>query len=314
MIKKYLSNIILILKNKGLIKLLLSFFYFFLIEIYKEFFPKKFIKKRILKFKMFLNPFDKGISRTLILFGEREIDHLVILRKILKKNMRIFDIGANIGYYILLQRQFISKSSKIIAIEPLKDNVDLLNLNLELNNEHNTIVLHGGVSNTTGKKKFYKSEHSNLGTFNPLKAKSNKDFISIKTFKLTDLFNKYFYPDIIRMDVEGHEVEIFDNLTKSKLKKYPMICFETHLSKYQKNNKMNKNLNKLFQIGYKVKIASSSSEHGTKILEKLGYISDMPSIKTDDVKRKIFFNIKNKDAINLICTQGGLRTILLSKN
>ena len=119
MIQKYFLNIILILKKKGLKKLLFSFFYFFLIEIYKNFYPKKFIKKKIFKFKMFLNPFDKGISRTLILFGEREIDHLIILKKILKKNMNIFDVGANIGYYILLQRQFISKSSKIIAVEPL---------------------------------------------------------------------------------------------------------------------------------------------------------------------------------------------------
>ena len=312
--KKYFSNIILILKKKGLRKLLLSFFYFFLIEIYKNFFSKKFIKKRILNFSMFLNPFDKGISRTLILFGEREIDHLIILKKILKKNMRIFDIGANIGYYILLQRQFISKSSKIIAIEPLKDNVDLLNLNLKLNNENNITVLHGGVSNTTGKKNFYKSTHSNLGTFNPLKIKSKKDFISIKTFKLTDLFNKFFYPDLIRMDVEGHEVEIFDNIVKNKLKKYPMICFETHLSKYQNDNRMRNNLKKLFKIGYKVKIASSSSEHGTKILEELGYVSNMQSIKTDDVERKIFHGIKNEDAIKLICSKGGLRTILLSKN
>ena len=66
-----------------------------------------------------LNLNDKGLSRTLILFGERELDHKIILEKVLKKNMKILDIGSNIGYYLLIERNLIGRKSKIIAVEPV---------------------------------------------------------------------------------------------------------------------------------------------------------------------------------------------------
>ena len=83
---------------------------------------------------MYLDPRDKGISRTLILFGERELDHKIILEKVLKKNMKIFDIGANIGYYVLMESELICNKGKILAIEPVKKNMQLLEKNLKLNN------------------------------------------------------------------------------------------------------------------------------------------------------------------------------------
>ena len=75
---------------------------------------------------MYLNPRDKGISRTLLLFGERELDHKIILEKVLKKNMNIFDIGANIGYYVLMESDLIGHEGSIIAVEPVPDNINLL--------------------------------------------------------------------------------------------------------------------------------------------------------------------------------------------
>lgn len=76
---------------------------------------------------------------------------------------------------------------------------------------------------------------------------------------------------------------------------------------------MYKVLKNLFSLGYKVKLASSSSYRGTSILEnKFFYKSIIDEIKTDEEKRKIFKDIKNNDAIKIICKTGGLRTVLLS--
>ena len=83
---------------------------------------------------MYLDPKDRGISRTLLLFGERELDHKLILERIVKKNMKIFDIGANIGYYVLMESNLIGEKGKILAIEPVDKNIKLLRKNLKLNN------------------------------------------------------------------------------------------------------------------------------------------------------------------------------------
>jgi FkbM family methyltransferase len=268
---------------------------------------------------MFLNLNDKGLSRTLILFGERELDHKIILEKVLKKNMKILDIGSNIGYYLLIERNLIGRNSKIIAVEPVPDNINLLKKNLKVNNEKSTSIIEGAVSNKNGYETFYTSEHFNLGTFHfkgtSKKMLDKKSKIKVKTFKLIDICIKECFPDLIRMDVEGHETKILENLLKNKKKfiKLPLICFETHISKYDKNNSMEKILNGLFAIGYKVKLASSSSIRGTNFLEKkFSYKPISMSIKTDEEVRNIYKNIRNKDAIKLICKTGGLRTVLLS--
>ena len=117
------------------------------------------------------------------------------------------------------------------------------------------------------------------------------------------------------MDVEGHEVEILNGLLpaiKNNLFS-PMIIFETHLSRYNEKHNMEKSLRNFFNLGYKVKLVGSSSINGTNIIEKKGYISDL-SIKSDGEERKIFENIKNEDSINMICFEGGIRTVLLKKN
>ena len=57
-------------------------------------------------------------------------------------------------------------------------------------------------------------------------------------------------------------------------------------------------------------MVGSSSIRGSNTVEKYGYKSKK-TIKSDGEIRKIFTNIKNKDAIDLICHKGGLRTILL---
>ena len=311
-----ITNFFIVLNRRGITVLLSSIFYHLKYLFYKNILLSKYLKKKIYNFEMFLNLNDKGLSRTLILFGERELDHKIILEKVLKKNMSIMDIGSNIGYYVLLQRNIIGSDAKIIAIEPIPQNIEFLKKNLELNNDLKTKVIQGAVSNKNDYSYIYSSTFFNLGTFHP--SGKSKEFIEnklkVKTFSLSNLCLKHGIPDLIRMDVEGHEVKILENLVSIKnLKIFPMICFETHLTKYSKKNSINKILEKLFKIGYYVKFASSSSKRGTKILENnLKYQAITEIIKTDEEERKIYQNIKNQDALKLISRTGGLRTVLLS--
>jgi len=131
---KLFKNFFITIKTKGFIATLLAIKNFFIILLVNVFSSSVFIKRKIFNYKMYLNPRDKGISRTLLLFGERELDHKIILEKVLKKNMKIFDIGANIGFYVLMESKLIGDNGKIVAVEPVPENLELLKKNLELNN------------------------------------------------------------------------------------------------------------------------------------------------------------------------------------
>lgn len=306
-----LNKIFLTIRSKGFNLFLLAVYYFFLRKILLIF-NKKIITKKIFNFEMNLYLDDEGISKTLILFGQRELDHKYILEKILKTNMKILDIGANIGYYLLLENQLIGKKGKIIAVEPSSKNIKLLNSNLELNKINNCKVIHGAISNFRGTEEFFISSKSNLNTFHVENKKNlsltgETELVETYTVKQIIENNKI---DLIRMDVEGHEVQIIEGLIddiNDNLK--PMIIFEPHTSRYKDAIFFEKILNKLFKKNYTTLMISSNSINGSKKIEEFGYKS-FKKILTDDVERRIYKNISNQDLIDLITKTGGLRTVL----
>jgi len=231
--------------------------------------------------------------------------------------MNILDIGANIGYYAIMESIAIGPSGKVLAVEPVSSNIKILKRNIDLNSIQNIDVVHGAVSKNTGSAKMFMSTHSNLHTFHSEGSAAdylNPTPVEVPTFTLKDVINNKTEPDLIRMDVEGHEVEILRQLGDLAENDgvYPSVIFETHLTRYTHDNDFTPVLKRLFNIGYEVVQAASSNESGTEKIAALGYKGSEP-FYSDFGKRVIFTNIHNKDALNAICRTGGLRTILIAK-
>jgi FkbM family methyltransferase len=277
---------------------------------------RQYIRKRIYDFEMWLDVQDKGISRTLLLFGKRELEHRYILQLVLKPGMTVLDIGANIGYYVLMESGLIG-NGKIIAIEPVPSNVELLKRNLKLNDVNKVTVIHGAVSDKRGVQNFHLSHRSNLGTFHVTDSGARDlsgQVIPVETQTVGEIAAEHGPPDLIRMDVEGHEVAILDSLLHDVRagSMSPLILFETHRSAYTSENNMESTMILLFEAGYDVRYLGSSSQSGAQIIKQRGYRESI-SIATDFMVRSIFENIKAEDAIDFICHTGGVRTVLLAK-
>ena len=317
-IKNNLNSFFDILINRGIFVLVNSIINLIHLNISKRILNKKLIIKTVTSYKMNLLTNDNGISRSLILFGTREEDKKYILKTILNTNMNVFDIGANIGYYTIFFLKNINKG-KILAIEPSRDNLDLCKKNIKLNgiNNKNIEFICAGASNVNTKKKFLISKQSNLHTFNT--QGSAKRFLTgkslyVKTYTLHSLSKKYFIPNLIRMDVEGHECEIISGMLKHIENGYfkPHICFEPHITSYSVNNKFSLTLRKLFNLGYYTNLLSSNAQSGTDRIFNLTQIKPHKILKSDGVKRAIFKNVKNTETIKILTKLGGARTVLLS--
>ena len=89
--------------------------------------------KKIQGSKMLLDLRDKGIHKDLFLYGCREPECTKIVQKELCEGMKVVDIGANIGYYALMEAQIVGDSGKIYAIEPEPRNFRMLERNIEMN-------------------------------------------------------------------------------------------------------------------------------------------------------------------------------------
>ena len=304
-------------RDRGFLPLVSAMGYATLAIIWQHILKKRFLKKRIHNYKMLLDLCDKGLSRSLLLFGTREIDHKILLEKIVSPEMNIFDVGANIGYYPLMELNLLNPKGKLVAIEPFPQNVELLKQNLFLNGYSKKVpIITGAISDSLSKKLFHISSHSNLGTFHP--QGSGSEFITgntieVSTYTIPEIARTYGQPDLIRMDVEGHEVEVINGMLDAICAGImrPKIIFETHLTRYSKEHDMENTLQRLFSCNYHVPYAATSQESGTQILLSMGYpVGSI--IKTDGVERMIVENIKPNDAVKLICQTGGLRTVVLA--
>ena len=315
--KKKFKNFFQILNQRGLFILFKSIVNLITLIFIRDILKKEKIIKKVNNYKMILMTNDRGISRSLTLFGTREEDKKYILNKILTENMSVFDIGANIGYYTIFFAKKL-REGQILAIEPSLENIKLCKENIDLNyiNKKKITFLQAGVSNKNSSVDFFLSKQSNLHTLNP--DGSAKEFltgkkIKIKTFSIKSLSQKYFTPNLIRMDVEGHECEIISGMLCSIKKKLrPHICFEPHIDSYSKNNNFAQTLSEIFKLKYYTNMLSSNAEHGTTRIMSL--IKKKPEIiiPSDGEKRGIFFDLNPEDTIKILTKIGGARTVLLS--
>ena len=118
-----------------------------------------------------------------------------------------------------------------MAVEPVSSNIIMLSRNIDLNNIQNIDVIHGAVSSHTGTAKMFMSTHSNLHTFHSEGSASNylnPTPVNVPTFTLKDVIDNKTRLDLIRMDVEGHEVEILRQLGDLAENDgvYPSVIFE----------------------------------------------------------------------------------------
>ena len=79
---------------------------------------RRFLLRQIHGYKMYLDARDPGLSRSLLLFGTREVDHKVMLERIVRPGMTIFDIGGNIGYYPLMELTLLAGTGRMVIAEP----------------------------------------------------------------------------------------------------------------------------------------------------------------------------------------------------
>jgi FkbM family methyltransferase len=137
-----------------------------------------------------------------------------------------FDIGANVGRWA---KANIDKCNKIIAVEASPKTY----AKLQSECKHDKIeLLNFAVCNNAGNDvKFYQADWDTISTLNQnwLADKSSRFYnackyheIVCKSITMDNLIAKYGKPDLIKIDVEGGELNCISSLTQ----KVDLLCFE----------------------------------------------------------------------------------------
>ena len=165
------------------------------------------------------------------------------------KNLNIcFDIGSNVGLFTKYLK--LNDCNKIFCFEPNKTAFNSLQKNLK--NENEVELFNLAVSYNNDALRLYIDDNNSLiSSAHDIK----NNYYDVETITLKDIFdrNKIQKVDFIKIDIEGMEFDLIENLEDSIFQKIDKFLIEYHDFYFTDGSqKLEKLKNKLNFMGYEI--------------------------------------------------------------
>lgn len=115
--------------------------------------------------------------------------------------MKIFDIGANAGFYTLAFARLVGDSGHVWAFEPLAENLQNLRRHVAMNALNNVTIVEAAVSEDVGIARFAIGESNSTGYL------AERGDIDVPTVSMDKFCVEIGVdcPDLVKLDIEGGE-------------------------------------------------------------------------------------------------------------
>ena len=189
---------------------------------------------------------DDPIGACLHYYGEWAQQEFDFFDQFLTAESNVLDVGANIGTHAVYFSRKCNKGN-VVAIEPQIYIFEMLATNLLINECFNAIPVHAGASSKDGIVKMvnfnpFVDHKVNYGEF---KINDNSDK-GIDTNLITlDKYVNLSKFNLIKLDVEGLEIEVLNGATKLLKEHKPFLYVE--FNNKQGNDEL---LNKIYELDY----------------------------------------------------------------
>ena len=209
------------------------------------------------------------------------------------------------------------------AVEPDPRSITYLRRNVELNGLTPRVHIDAiALSDHDGELPFHLAKFPNLSGLQPSAlSRSYAESVDVPVRDLGRYLGSLPHRiDLLRMDIEGHEVQILNSLANRAEEENSIewatvhIIFEGHAWEYSKSghNSMRPVIERLFRLGYRARYLCNAMEHVSPIRSR-GYT---PKVVIDAKRRfyGVYEDVKNTDALELISEEPGMTTICLERD
>jgi FkbM family methyltransferase len=167
----------------------------------------------------------------------------------------VIDVGAHVGMFTVKAAMSVGERGKVVAIEPVEENLRLLRKNVELHKLNNVVIIGRACSRERGRAKLVKSELS--GTHQLRAVSKEPEFpvseVEVEVTTIDDVCRNLglLRIDFLKIDVEGAELKVLRGAEEG-LKVTRNIAMELHYEGEREEVK-----DYLEKRGFEVKIVGS---------------------------------------------------------
>ena len=140
--------------------------------------------------------------------GHFELDIQNALKRELKAGDRVFDVGANAGFFTLIVARLVGPAGRVVAFDPAPENCESIREQVELNGyAPYCTAVQKAVGGRPGTATFsFAASGSPMGHLGG--AAKGERSVQVEVTTLDDAVEAYGPPTFIKLDVEGAEGEV----------------------------------------------------------------------------------------------------------
>jgi FkbM family methyltransferase len=147
---------------------------------------------------------------------------------LLKADDVFYDLGANAGFFSLIAARLVGSQGRVVAFEPDAGNYACISEQFQVNQLSNCTIVPRAVSSGNGTIRFERGKSSATGRaiFRP---NSDVQGCTVETVSLDSFIREGNpVPNVIKMDVEGAEVEVLKGARQLLSSRRPSFIIEIH--------------------------------------------------------------------------------------
>jgi FkbM family methyltransferase len=155
---------------------------------------------------------------------EQPIQEAVARR--LSPGMIFCDVGANAGFFSLLGAAIVGSKGAVISFEPHPETANQLRQQMAVNGCNNVEIIEAAVCDKVGNAEFSDDTVAVMASLTQIGG--GRRTITVKTETLDSAFRLRPAPDLIKIDVEGAEIDALRGGEQLIHRKKPVLLVEIH--------------------------------------------------------------------------------------
>jgi len=148
------------------------------------------------------------------------------IARLLKPGMTFYDVGANAGFFSLLASHLVGPAGHVVSFEPHPVTASNLSAQMRVNGASNVEIIEAAVCDRVGSAKFSDGDVSVMTSL--AAAATAARTIEVKTIDLDTVIKGHRPPDVLKLDVEGAEMDALAGARQMLSLIRPVMLVELH--------------------------------------------------------------------------------------